>query len=59
VDVQPTIKQIAIRVDAPLRDRIQKIARQEHNGVAAVCRRLLTAALDQEEADDDRERRAS
>jgi hypothetical protein len=38
-------KQIGIRLPADLNAKIEAIARREHNGVAAVCRRLLAAAL--------------
>jgi hypothetical protein len=48
--VEPvTTKSIAIRVDPRLNDQIEAIAKREHNGIAAVCRRLLTEALAREE----------
>jgi hypothetical protein len=42
---QPAAKQIGVRVPADLQIQLEAIARREHNGVAAVCRRLITAAL--------------
>lgn len=38
-------KHIGLRVPIQISDRLEAIARREHNGVSAVVRRLLTAAL--------------
>src|SRR5688572_11285187 len=38
-------KQLGIRVPVELSDRLESIARREHNGISAVCRRLLASAL--------------
>ena len=38
-------KQIGIRLPADLGERLESIARAEHNGVSSVVRRLLVAAL--------------
>ena len=38
-------RHIGIRVPPELNDQLQAIARREHNGISAVCRRLLAAAL--------------
>lgn len=43
-------RQIGIRVPAALGKRLEAQARRENNHVSAVTRRLLTAALDKEEA---------
>ena len=43
-------KQIGIRVPLSLERRLQAVARKENNHVSSVTRRLLTAALDREEA---------
>jgi predicted DNA-binding protein len=42
----PTAKQIGIRIPLDLIDRLEAIARRENNGLSAVVRRLLTAAID-------------
>ena len=42
-------KQIGIRVPAALGKRLEAQAQRENNHVSAVTRRLLTAALDQED----------
>jgi hypothetical protein len=41
----PALKQIGIRVPARMSDQLEALARRENNGVSAVIRRLLTAAL--------------
>jgi hypothetical protein len=38
-------KQLGIRVPTQMSDRLEAIARREHNGVSAVCRRLLAQSL--------------
>ncbi len=43
-------KQIGVRVPMELSDRLVEVARRENNHVSAVTRRLLTAALDREDA---------
>ncbi len=43
-------KQIGVKVPIELSDRLQNIARRERNGVSAVCRRLLSDAIQREEA---------
>jgi hypothetical protein len=40
-------KQLGIRVTADMSDRLESIARAEHNGVSSVVRRMLAAALDE------------
>jgi hypothetical protein len=42
--VQST-KQLGIRVPTQMSDRLEAIAKREHNGVSAVCRRLLAESL--------------
>ena len=46
------VKYIGIRVPVALGDRIAALARKEHNQISAVARRLLTVALNIEEARD-------
>jgi predicted DNA-binding protein len=46
----PPAKQIGIRIPPELSDRLEAIARRENNGISAVCRRLLTTALEAGEA---------
>jgi hypothetical protein len=41
-----TFKQIGIKVPQRLGDQLVALARRESNGVSAVCRRLLTEALE-------------
>jgi hypothetical protein len=41
----PPTKQLGVRIPTELSLRLEAIARRENNGVSAVCRRLLTAAL--------------
>ena len=50
VDERVGAKQIAIRVPDSLGKRLQDIARRENNHVSSVTRRLLSSALDREEA---------
>lgn len=38
-------RQLGIRVPIRLSDQLEALARRENNGVSAVCRRLLAAAL--------------
>jgi len=38
-------KQLGVRVSVDMSDRLESIARSEHNGVSSVVRRLLTKAL--------------
>ena len=38
-------KSIGVRVPAHMGDQLEALARRENNGVSAVVRRLLTAAL--------------
>jgi len=45
-----TSSQVGVRMPSKLRERLAAIARRENNHVSAVTRRLLTAALDQEDA---------
>ncbi len=40
-----SLKQIGIRVPARMNDQLEAIAKRENNGVSAVVRRLLAAAL--------------
>lgn len=47
-DVERT-KHIGVKVPMRLVERIQEIARRENNGISAVCRRLLTVAVEREE----------
>jgi hypothetical protein len=53
VDTRPDAlhKQLGIRVPVQLSDQLEAIAKREHNGVAAVCRRLLASALASHEQD--------
>jgi hypothetical protein len=46
-----SFEQLGIRMPAHLNARLEEIARREHNGVSAVCRRLLPAALAAHESD--------
>ena len=46
------VKYIGIRVPVALRDRIAALARQENNQISATARRLLTVALNLEDARD-------
>ena len=43
-------KVVAIRVPTALGNRLERLAASENNHVSAVTRRLLTKALDQEDA---------
>ena len=43
-------KQLGLRVPASISKRLAAIARKENNRMSAVMRRLLTAALDREDA---------
>lgn len=38
-------RQIGIRLSASVASRIEALAKQENNGLASVCRRLLSAGL--------------
>jgi predicted DNA-binding protein len=49
-ETRPATKQLGIRLPARLTDRLQAIARHESNSVSSVARRLLTAALNGDEA---------
>lgn len=43
-------KLIGIKVPRELSRQLESIARRERNGVSAVCRRLLSSAVEQDEA---------
>lgn len=47
---RPATKQLGIRLPVRLSDRLQAIARHESNNVSSVVRRLLTTALNGDEA---------
>jgi metal-responsive CopG/Arc/MetJ family transcriptional regulator len=49
--VESEVKQIGIKVPLRLSDRLEEIARRESNGISAVCRRLLTEALEREKTE--------
>jgi hypothetical protein len=40
-------KQLGIRVPYRIAEELERLARAENNGVSAICRRLLTSALDE------------
>jgi hypothetical protein len=42
-------RQIGIKMPHDLIGRLETVARREGNGISAVCRRLLSAAIQQEE----------
>ena len=45
---RPSTKQLGIRVPARMGERLDALAKGEHNSVPAVVRRLLTSALKHE-----------
>lgn len=47
---ETTSKQIGVRVPMAMSERLNEVARREGNHVSAVTRRLLSAALDREDA---------
>lgn len=42
-------KQIGVKVPLELNERLKAVARRESNGISAVCRRLLSEAVQREE----------
>lgn len=45
-----TTRVIGVRLPARMTDQLEALARRENNGISAVVRRLLTAALSHEAA---------